>query len=213
MCPRSIRFSILLLSAVSIASADAIYKVTVNTSVISGTAGALDFNFNPGPLVSQPASLEILTFTSSGTLAGVPTTNGNVSGGPLPSNLTFDNGTVFNDYFQDFAFGSAISFNVRLFGPALNSPDGTSTSGSTFGFSMFSDAGGTVPVLTTDLGEGFAFRVDVNLDGTATVTNFSSETDVVPVTSIPEPANWALVVTGIVWFVKRRRTTRNSVFY
>ena len=32
------------------------YDVSVDTSSISGTAGSLDFNFNPGPLVTQPAS-------------------------------------------------------------------------------------------------------------------------------------------------------------
>jgi hypothetical protein len=40
------------------------YDVSVDTSSISGTAGSLDFNFNPGPLVTQSASLQILNFTS-----------------------------------------------------------------------------------------------------------------------------------------------------
>ena len=43
---------------------------------------------------------------------------------------------------------------------------------------MFSDAAGTVPVLTTDTTDGFAFTVDANLDGTTTVNNVSSQTDV-----------------------------------
>jgi hypothetical protein len=59
----------LLLSVVSLASADVVYEVTVNTSSISGTMGSLDFNFNPGPLVTQAASLQILDFMSHGTLA------------------------------------------------------------------------------------------------------------------------------------------------
>ena len=46
------------------------YAVTVDTSSISGMAGSLDFNFNPGPLVTQAASLQLLNFTSDGTLAG-----------------------------------------------------------------------------------------------------------------------------------------------
>ena len=45
------------------------YQVSVDTSSISGTAGSLDFNFNPGPLVSQAASLQVLGFASDGTLA------------------------------------------------------------------------------------------------------------------------------------------------
>jgi hypothetical protein len=112
-------------------------------------------------LVTQTASLQVLSFASDGTLACSPTLTGDVAGA-LPPTLTFDNGTAFNDYFEGFTFGSTLSFQVCLFGPALSSPDGTSTSGSTFAFSMFSDAAGTIPTLTTDKINGFAFTVDVN---------------------------------------------------
>jgi hypothetical protein len=123
----------------SIASAAPItYDVTVDSSSISGTAGSFDFNFNPGPLVTQAASLQILNLTSDGALAGNSSSTGDVAG-TLPATLTFDNGTAFNDYFEGFTFGSTLSFQVSLFGPALSSPDGVSTSGSTFAFSMFSD--------------------------------------------------------------------------
>jgi len=146
-----------------------LYDVTVDTSAITGTVGSLDFNFNPGPLLSQDASAQILNFTTDGTLAGSPVLTGDVSGA-LPSTLTFDNGTGFNDYFDGFTFGSTLSFQLSPYGPAVSSPDGFSTSGSAFGFSMFSDPGGTVPVLTTDTTDGFAFTTSINLDGTTTVT-------------------------------------------
>ena len=179
----------------AVASASPItYGVTVNTSSIFGTVGSLDFNFNPGPLVTQSALLQTLNFTSDGVLAGAcPGGLGDVSG-QLPATITFDNGAGLNDYFDDFTFGSTISFQVSLYGPALSSPDGVSTSGSTFAFGMFSDAAGTIPVLTTDTTDGFAFTVGVNLDGTTTVTNFSSQTDVGSGTStIPEPSSLALL--------------------
>jgi hypothetical protein len=54
------------------------YDVTVDTSSISGTAGSLDFEFNPGPLVTQAASLQILNFASDGTLTGSPVLTGDV---------------------------------------------------------------------------------------------------------------------------------------
>jgi hypothetical protein len=165
------------------------HSVVVNTSSIAGTVGSLDFNFNPGPLITQAASLEILNFAGNGTLVGAPSVLGNVSG-MLPAVVTFDNGTPFNDYFQGFKFGTTLSFDVSLFGPALSSPDGTSTSGSTFAFSMFSDAAGTTPVLTTDQANGFAYIVNANLDGTTTVTNF------IPVT-VPEPSGVLLLATGL----------------
>ena len=193
------RFWFLFILCVASAMANPIiYNVTVNTSSISGTAGSLDFNFNPGPLVTQSASLQILSFTSSGTLAGSPMLTGHVSG-TLPATLTFDNGTGFNDYFGGFTFGSTLSFKVSLFGPALSGPDMTSTSGSTFAFSMFSDAGGTMQTLTTDATNGFAFTVDVNLDGTTTVTNFSPQTSVVaetPVGGVPEPSTVSLLAVA-----------------
>lgn len=199
-----------LLCFASMASAAPItYDVTVVTSSISGTSGSFDFNFNPGPLVTQAASLQILSFASNGTPAGSPTLTGDVSGA-LPATLTFDNGTAFNDYFEGFTFGSTLSFQVSLYGPALSSPDGTSTSGSAFAFSMFSNAAGTIPVLTTDTTDGFAFTVDVNLDGTTTVANFSAQTTVVPETgAIPEPGTLPLMAVGIgLWLAFRIRLQR-----
>jgi PEP-CTERM motif len=205
----STRFLFLFVLCAASALANPItYNVTINTSSISGTAGSLDFNFNPGPLVSQSASLQILGFTSNGTLAGGPTLTGDVSGA-LPATLTFDNGTGFNDYFEGFTFGSTLSFDVSLFGQALSAPDLISTSGSTFAFSMFSDAAGTVPALTTNTTDGFAFTVDVNLDGTTTVTNFSTQTSVVPATSgVPEPGTLTLIALGGVAFAGFARGQR-----
>src|SRR5690349_1691025 len=90
----------LLSCLASVASADEItYNVLVNTSSIAGTAGSLDFNFNPGPLVTQAASVQILNFSTDGSLNGTASKIGDVSGG-LPAAMTFDNGTAFNDYFQ-----------------------------------------------------------------------------------------------------------------
>jgi hypothetical protein len=184
-------------------AAPIIYDVMVDSSSISGTAGSFDFEFNPGPLVTQAASLQILSFTSNGTLAGSPVLTGDVTG-TLPATVTFDNGTAFNDYFEGFTYGSTLSFKVSLYGPALSLPGGA-TSGSKFAFSMFSDAAGTIPALTTNTTEGFAFTIDVNLDGTKTVTNFSPETTVVPET-VPVPAPVigvglpAFLAIGGVWF-------------
>src|SRR5580692_1663758 len=116
----------------SMASAGPItYDVTVNTSSISGTAGSLDFNFNPGPSATQFASLQILNFTSDGSLVNCASNvqgfcaTGDVSG-QLPGALTFDNGTGFNDYFDGLTFGTTLSFDVSLYGPALSAPDGVS---------------------------------------------------------------------------------------
>lgn len=190
-------FFVTLLCFSSFARADALFQFSVNTSGILGAAGALDFQFNPGPLVSQAASLEILNLTTDGTSAGSPVLTGDVSGGPLPAPVTFDNLTAFNDYFEGFTFGSSLQFDARLFGPAVNSPDGASTSGSTFSFSMFPDAAGTKPALTTDLTDGFAALVNINPGGTTAVTNFSTPTMVTPISAVPEPGSLALIGTAL----------------
>jgi hypothetical protein len=200
----------LLLCQAGALSAGLLYPVSVNTSSIAGTTGSLDFQFEPGPLVSQAASVEILSFVTNGTLIGAPSTIGDVAGGPLSSALSFDNATQLNDYFQEFRFGTTLSFSVLLDGPAVNSPDGTSTSGSEFGFSMFSDAAGTVPALTTDTVNGFAVTLAIGLNGTVGVTDNSAQTLVGAPIVTPEPNSAALgallVGLGGVAGVWRRKT-------
>ncbi|HWB95906.1 MAG TPA: NF038129 family PEP-CTERM protein [Bryobacteraceae bacterium] len=159
--------------------------------------GSLDFQFNPGPFVSQAASLEVLNFGGDGTLAGSPSLMGDVSGGPLPCTLIFDNGSAFNDYFEDFTFGSTLSFEISLSGPAVDTPDGTATSGSTFAFSMFSDAADTIPALTTDSANDFTTTVDINLDGSAMATNLSTQTTISPRSAAPEPNTCVLIGSAI----------------
>jgi hypothetical protein len=213
MFPRLVLFGSLLSCFARLADASAItYVVSVDTSSISTTTGSLDFQFDPGLLMTQPASLQILSFSSDGSLTGCSANvqgfcpTGDVSG-TLPGTLTFDNGTGFNDYFDGFTFGTMISFDVSLYGPALASPDGLSTSGTTFAFSMFSDVAGTMPVLTSDTVDGFAFTLDVNLDGTTTVNNSSSETGVA---AAPEPSSLVLLgiasalMIAVLWFKRPR---------
>jgi hypothetical protein len=205
--------------ASAVSAAPITYAVNVNTSSITGTAGSLDFNFNPGLSATQAASLQILSFASNGSLVNCAANvqgfcpTGDVSG-QLPATLTFDNGTGFNDYFDDFTFGTTISFDFSLYGPALSSPDAVSTSGSTFAFSMFSDAAGTIPALTTDTADGWALLVNVNLDGTTTPTDVSAQTMATPLGSLtPEPATLTETALGIgVWATLRfcRRRLRHG---
>lgn len=188
------------------------YSVMVNTASLSGSHGSLDFNFNPGPFATQAAMLAIQSFRGDGTPLGSPPTIGDVSGA-LPSFLSFDNGAAFNDYFQGFTYGSTLSFDVNLSGPALSAPDGASTSGSTFAFSMFSDVAGKTPALTSDTRDGFAFLINVNLDGTTTVTDYSTQTTITvgagPASTVPEPGTVALLSTAtLLVFVGRRIVAR-----
>ncbi len=192
-----------LFCAVSAMAGPITYDVTVNTSSITSTTGSLDFNFNPGSLVTQSASLQILAFTLRRNAGGrqLSLRNRGDVDGQLPATLTFRSTvpaltitSTISPMAQPF-----ISFAVSLYGPALSAPDGVSTSGSTFAFSMFSDSSGTIPVLTTDTTEGFAFTIGVNLDGSTTVTDDSSQTAMNPVggAAAPEPGTAAALGMGI----------------
>jgi hypothetical protein len=176
--------------------ASTIFLADVDTSSVAGTIGFLDFTFDPGPLITQSAFASISSFSSDGTL-GTPVISGGVTGS-LTSSITLNNDTAFNDYFIPFTFGDTLNFLVTLGGPALDSSDSTSTSGSTFSFSMFAGDGST-PLLTSDSTDGFAFLLNVNLDGTTRLSNSSGQTSVSAVgASVPEPTGALLLAAGLI---------------
>ncbi len=197
-----------LLQPVSIVAGAITYQVTVDTSAIDGTSGFLDFGFAPGN-DSQAAVVTITGFSPAAALAGGPQVRGGASG-TLPGIVTLDNSTQFNDYFEGFTFGAALTFLLSFDGPALTAPDGTSTSESTFGFAMF-DSTGSTPLLTSDP-NGDTFTVSVNLDGTTTPTTFlSSPQGGVPVASlvpVPEPSTLVLLTLGLALTGARFRSAR-----
>jgi len=213
--PRHLAFSVILLALgfMNSASADVIYNVVVNSSSIMGVAGSLDFNFNPGPLTTTPASLQIFNFVSDGSLTDC---TANIQGfcatgdviGQLSEIVTFDNGAGLNDYFDDFTFGSELSFSVRLYGTALSAQGGGATSGSLFALSIFSDTAGTTPVLTSDTADGFAMTIAINPDGSLTADNFSTETSLTSESvETSEPRDLSLLgilaITAKLFLIKR----------
>ena len=167
-----------LLAALSAtpAAADATYQVRIDTSAVKGTSGFLDFQFNPGNSSGQAATATIAGFASDGALTNATLqTNGDVTG-TLPGTLTFDNLTALNEYFQSFNFGTTIAFSVTLGGPAINAPNGTATAGSTFGVGLYDQ--NQNPILTNQGAfTGFAGLIDINLNGTTTVTAFPTATN------------------------------------
>jgi hypothetical protein len=186
------------------AKGSVVYLVTVDTSAINGVAGNLDFQFNSGGPSSQAASAEISLFTSvGGALSGSPDVSGDVTG-VLPGTVTFNNTAGFNDYFHAFTFGASFQFQLLLDGPAINSPNGTATSGSIFALSLF-NAAGDATFLTTDP-NGAVGTVDINLDGSTTTTTFpSSVNGGAPVVtfstptppSVPEPSTFTFLSSSL----------------
>jgi hypothetical protein len=139
---------------------------------------------------------------------GTAVLTGDVSGS-LPGTVSFDNGSGYNDYFTAFTYGDTISFLVNVSGPAIDALDGISTSGSSFAFSMFSDPDGTIPVLTTDSVNGFAFTENINLDGTVSTTAASSELTATIVNPIVTPESGTLPLLccglGVLALIYKRR--------
>jgi hypothetical protein len=182
------------------ASADFTYQITADTSSLNGTAGNLDFQFNPGDSSAEAATAVITNFQAvGGTLALSNVLTGDASG-LLPGTLTLDNGTAYNDAFQGLTFGTSISFDLTLSGPALNSPGGNV--GSSFAFSLYASDGVT-PLLTTDT-NGSVVTVNVNPDGTASVLTFAQSAgnnmpvaSAAPVSSVPAPPSIVLLLSAV----------------
>lgn len=175
------------------------YQVTVNTTSINATSGFLDFQFNPGNGTSQSATAVLSNF--SGGLAGaVNSVSGDVTGS-LPGTVTMINSTAFQELFQAFTFGNSFTFLLDLSGPAIDTPNGTSTAGSTFGLGLYDD--GQNPILTSQgATTGFAGQVQINLNGTTTPTSFLQSTGAPSVVTfeqvvVPEPGAMGLVGLGL----------------
>ena len=153
------------------ALADVAYLVTVNTSSVSGQPGFLDFQFNGGNTPFQPATATIEDFMSvGGIVTGTPQINGSVSGS-LPGVVTMNNSAALNELFQGFQYGSSFSFVVVLSGPALNSPNGTSNSGTAFSVGLYDN--NQYPILTDDA-SGSVGKIDIHTDGSTTTTEFTT---------------------------------------
>ncbi len=117
--------------------------------------------------------------------------------GTLPGTLTFTNSGALNEVFQPITFGKTITFVVLLSGPAIDAPNGTSTSGSTFSVGLYDS---TQNPILTDQGQlsGAAGQLNINLDGTVTAIaypNASEGPSVVTFTASP-----ALFIPDWWWF-------------
>jgi hypothetical protein len=193
----------LLLAAAGGAQAS-ILLITMNTSSIDGDLGSLDFSLSSGAGSDQSLTATVYQFVG-GSYGGTQETDGDVSGGPVTSGSAVTIGPIpdafgLNDDFETFNYGHTLTFYVSLSGPALTAPDGSATSPYEFDFETFSDAAGTVPVLTPDP-NGISGKIDVSPDGVVTYSDVSPN-----ITISPEPGTVWLFAGAIgAAFLLRRR--------
>ncbi len=180
------------------------YTVQVNTSGLSGPGYGLDIQLNPGDSSSQLVAATISSFSlSGGTLDGAPSTIGSVSG-TLPGDVQLTNGTFLNSYFQNFTPGTALSFLLTLSGPAIDTPNGTASFGSTFGLAIYDPS--MLPVSSDDP-TGFLALIEIDLAGQTNPITFSASggsplgtitrVPSTPTDSVPEPAPVLLLLAGL----------------
>lgn len=174
----------MVLSSIS-ARADVLLSFLMNTSSVAGTTGYLDFQFNPlnSSTLAETATIEnFAEATYNPALGSIQT---GASGGPVGvSTIVLPNSTPYNDEFDGITYGKSITFVLDLGGPGVNSPNGA-LSTSEFDFSLFNSAQNSI--LTSNV-NGYALTVDVNANGSVTVTPDSPY-----VKSTPEPASLGLI--------------------
>jgi hypothetical protein len=184
------------------------YDISVNTASIAGTMGYLDFQFNPGPPTAAPATASLLNFVSGGTLnlsPGTLFTQGDVIGN-LPGAVTFVNDKGANEYSPGFTYNNSIQFEVGLSWTQPVQPPDSPTS---FFFWMYDS--NFNPVLTS-LGGANSFNqaleLDINTDGSITAADFSPVLTVTPLTTVPEPGSFSLLICGAAVLIARRIRAR-----
>ena len=199
-----------LLLALCFASSTAVFSgpisiVNIDTSSLSGTSGAIYFQF-AGGLNPDPASVSISNFSldAPGALdPAVPGTNpltdGGVTGSLLALPLIIDNSGGLNDYTHFLTFGSQISFQV-----SLNFPNPlVGDSGSDFLFAV-TGPDGITPLLVSGPSDYFLGDIGYGLDGVVIATALLPAAQIT--SAVPEPSySVGVFVALLAAFMLRRR--------
>ena len=197
----------LLLSAT--VSQAALYRVTIDTSALSSGVNApngpysLDFQLNDGNLLNNnTATISNFTFTGGGAPFGAANTFGGASGS-LANTVTLTDSSAFNEFYQSFATGTFIEFDLNLTSNVAvgQTPD-------SFSFSILE--GDLDSITTTGFGNTLLqFDID-NTNPTSmdfVVSSGTGDYSGMNVTVIPEPsaAVFGLLACGF-GMLRRRRS-------
>jgi hypothetical protein len=203
-------FLFVALTGVSSLNAASIsYLFEIDTTTLDGQPDNLDFQLNPGDLSSAPVTLDISGFVVNGgsfTPSQIVLT-GDASGS-LAGDLTLDNNTGYNDAFQPLTLGTSVEFLATFSGTGVDNP---ATPGSSFGFSIYDNAG-TTPLLTTSP-DGTIAGVNLDASGVNTFTNPAtpgggSSAVVSALSPVPEPSTGVGMLLGLGLWLAALRTRR-----
>ena len=176
-------------------------NISVNTSSVSGTAGSVELQFNPVDSTSLAATATSIPQREQRHPGTIDTPIGDASG-DLGSTVTIQNGQGTNDFFQNYTYGSTLSFTLAFSGTALSSPV-PSTSGSTFFLTLWDsqtsvvDSGSGSPLFVGEPdSEPAAGHPAPNGDGTETIENAGPGVSATPSVLVPEPSTLVVGVSG-----------------
>jgi len=168
------------------ALAGPMYRVTIDTSSLSGT-GYLDLNLS-GFSIATPARAVASNF--SGDFLDDMVSGGEVSGGIL-SGVQFGNGDLNNFFDQEVMFGGLFSFDVSF--DVLPVEAGIAFSVGLLDAALTGYLDGMGPLLAIDFMPGEAPFLMV------------FQPDLASVAEVPEPADWLLLLTGLMLIGVTRR--------
>ena len=203
-------FTLALLLSATPAAANVVETFTLNTSSISGTFGSIDFGLYSGPGADQTAIALVSNFSTTGSYAGSQVLTGNAQGGPVipGAPLLLVSTVQDSDDLETIHFGSTLRFTVTLSGPEVTAPDGKATSTDQFIFETYSDAAGTIPVLTSDP-NGFSGELNISPAGVVTASAISPQ---ITIAATPEPGSFSLLfgvlaIFAATFFTRRLRSS------